>query len=362
MKKKLSKKAKIAISVICVILLLVLSVAGVWAIPVKGEVSTDHWHSKMEYTKDYAFSVEKQPGKDFEILTFSDTQLSDTADFFGLIGNPYETMEKLVEEKKPDLIIVMGDVTWMMLTKVSVKQFVKFMDGFGIPWAPIMGNHEDEKEQGYPCSVDKNWVADEFLKSEHCLFKKGPNNIGGVGNYVINVTENGKTVETLVLMDSHAGRAYPELGGEIKYDYIYDSQMDWYKWIIEGEKKLNGGKAPESMLFIHIPLCEYDDAYNMWEQSGFDPAIGFGEKNESVCPGYQNSGMFDLIKELGSTKYVFAAHDHANNFSVQYEGVQLTYTMKTGDRCSGKEELNGGTRIYIGDKVEIAHDYIQTEK
>ena len=112
------------------------------------------------------------------------------------------------------------------------------------------------------------------------------------------------------------------------------------------------------MLFIHIPLQEYDAAYNAWQASGFDPNMGFGEKNEPCCPGYLNSGMFDLIKRLGSTKHVFAAHDHKNNFSVNYQGIQLTYTMKTGDRCSHKNGLTGGTRITIGKDVTINHIYV----
>lgn len=363
MKKKLSRKAKKMIitiaSIVGAVLLIGLILALIWACPVKGKVSNDHWNSKMEYTEDYAINIEKDPNKDFEILAIADTQFSDSIDFFGAIGTPYDEIKKLVEQRKPDLIVVMGDITWTALTKISTIQFVKFMDELGIPWAPIMGNHEDEKEQGYFCSVDKNWVADQFLKSEHCLFKKGPNNIGGVGNYVINITENGTVKESLVLMDSHAKRIYPEFNNEWHYDYIYDSQMDWYKWVVDGVKEQNGGNLAESMLFIHIPLNEYDDAYNAWEASGFDPEMGFGNKNENVCPGKINSGMFDLIKEVGSTKYVFAGHDHKNNYSVNYEGVQLTYVTKTGDRCSYTEGQTGGTYITIGDTVNIEHSIIE---
>lgn len=64
-----------------------------------------------------------------------------------------------------------------------------------------------------------------------------------------------------------------------------------------------------------------------------------------------------LLKKTDSTKYVFAAHDHLNNFSVDYEGIRLTYTMKTGDRCSYLPKSNGGTLITIGEKVEIEHVY-----
>lgn len=348
--KKLNKVSKTIISVIAVFMAIVLVLLAVWMIPVKGEVSNDYWCSTMEYTDDYAVSIEKSPDKDFRILAISDVQLNDAIDLFGLKGTAYDTITQLVNEQKPDLIIVMGDTVWAAFNKVSVKQFVKFMDDFKIPWAPINGNHDAEG------NVDFNWIADEFLKSEYCLLKKGPNNIGGVGNYVINIKENDKTVESLILMDSHSSRYYEDTG-ETGYDFIYDSQMDWYKWVINGLKEQNGGENVESMLFIHIPLNEYVDAYNLYEQSGFDESIGFGEKNEESCPGYINSGMFDVIKEAGSTKYVFAAHDHLNNYSVEYEGIRLTYTMKTGDRCYAQEDMNGGTLITIGDNTSIEHIY-----
>ena len=357
-KNKISKKWKIMIIVISVILAIVLILAGIWAIPIHGKLSNEHWCSAMEYTDDYAFTIEKEQGKDFEILTIADTQLSDTIDVFAP-GDPYEEITKLIENRKPDLIIVMGDITWTALTKLSAKQFIKFIDSFGIPWAPIFGNHEDETEQGFYCAVDKNWFADQFLKAENVIFKKGPNNIGGIGNYVINITENGKIVESLIMMDTHAKRIYPEFNNEWHYDYIYDGQMAWYRWVIDGIKKQSGNENLESMLFIHIPLCEYLDAYNAWEASGFNPQMGFGNKNEDVYCGKINSGMFNLIKEIGSTKYVFAGHDHSNNYSVNYQGIQLTYCTKTGYRTSYKEGQTGGTYITIGDNVKIEHSIIE---
>ena len=350
--KKLTKTHKIIISTIAVFLAIVIALLAVWMIPVKGEVSNDYWCSTMEYTDDYAVTIEKSPDKDFNILAISDVQLNDAIDLFGLKGTAYDTITQLVDKQKPDLIVVMGDTVWAKFNKVSVKQFVKFMDDLQIPWAPINGNHDGEG------NVDFNWVADEFLKSEYCLLKKGPNNIGGVGNYVINIKENSRIVESLILMDSHSDRYYED-AGEKKYDFIYDSQMDWYKWVVNGLKAQNGGKDVESMLFIHIPLNEYVDAYNLYEQSGFDKSIGFGEKNEETCPGYINSGMFDVIKEVGSTKYVFAAHDHVNNYSVEYEGIRLIYTMKTGDRCYAQDDMNGGTLITIGDKTTVEHIYVE---
>ena len=42
------------------------------------------------------------------------------------------------------------------------------------------------------------------------------------------------------------------------------------------------------------------------------------------------SGFFDKCRELGSTKYIFCGHDHENNASVWYEGITMTYGLKTG--------------------------------
>lgn len=355
MKKENKRKLSIVVSVILAVLIPVAVVLAVWIMPVRGKVSADEWKSTDEFTNDYCVNIEKKPDKDFEILTFSDTQLNDALDFFSLKGTAFDEMRSLAAKGNPDLIIIMGDVTWAAMTKVSIKQFVHFMDSLKIPWAAIMGNHEDEKTQGNFGNVDCNWVVDEFMKSEYCIMKKGPNNIGGVGNYIINVTENGNVKESLILMDSHSEKLYKDTG-KYEYDHIYPEQIEWYKWAVEGLKRVNGDNP--SMLFIHIPLCEYDDAYKYWQEHDFDPSIGFGEKHEDVYAGRENSGMFDVIKEMGSTTHVFAAHDHLNNYSVLYQGINLAYTMKTGDRCSHYEGNTGGTRIYIGDKITFEHDYI----
>lgn len=359
----MAKKRRIRVAV-CAVALVVLALVGAWLIPERGKPNPEYWSRTMRYTGDYARSVEKEPGRDFKILIFSDVHLNDTKDLFGRRGTAYEVMEKLAVEKRPDLIIFLGDTVWAFVEKVSVRQFVRFMDKLQIPWAAVMGNHESEmlarKNGGVARLSYPNWVADRFMKSKYCLFKKGPNNIGGVGNYVLNITENGKVVKSLILMDSHAMRYYEGVGSD--YDFLRDGQLGWYRWVVEGLKAENGGEPVESLLFMHIPLPEFEDAYDAWEASGFDPAMGFGVKKENCCPGYVNSGMFGVIKELGSTKYVFSAHDHVNNYSVEYEGVRLTYGTKTGDRCYWDPEINGGTLLSIGDAVKIEQCLVPAEE
>ncbi|MBQ8016407.1 MAG: hypothetical protein IJ264_09525, partial [Clostridia bacterium] len=59
------------------------------------------------------------------------------------------------------------------------------------------------------------------------------------------------------------------------------------------------------------------------------------------------NGFFAVCKELGSTKNIFAGHDHSNNFQIYHEGIRLNYTLKTGYGAYYTDGLTGGTVISI---------------
>ncbi|MGN0538338.1 MAG: metallophosphoesterase [Candidatus Fimenecus sp.] len=379
---KRKKTVVIILSVVLAILLTVGIVLGILWFPVKGEKNNEVWLSSDTYKLENTVVLQKEPGKDFKILNLTDIQYNDVLDF-AQRGYTRKTITALIEQEKPDLITLTGDQVWMAFQKQSQKELVKFIDSFGIPWAPVFGNHDGEG------NADKQWLADRFLEAEHCLFKKGPNNIGGVGNYIINIMEGDKIVQSLIMMDSGASRDYSEITEEQKmyskainpdtqeyilnddgsnkidvfgtgYEFISESQIAWYKWAIKGATEVNGGETPESIAFFHIALPEFHLAYLQWKDSGYDSTMGFGEKREQVCCPSVNSGMFAAIKEMGSTKNVVVGHDHVNNYSVLYDGVRLTYAMKTGNRCYADDDMNGGTVLTVTDSgVTTEHKYIK---
>lgn len=385
----IQRKITIAVAVILAVVLIAGIVAGIFLFPVKGKTTNEFWLSTSPYRLEDTVILQKDPNKDFKILNLTDVQLSDTLDI-GKRSYTEETIKKLVEQEKPDLITLTGDQTWTAAQKQSVKYLVKLMDSFKIPWAPVFGNHDSEG------NADKNWIADQYMKSEYCLFKKGPNNIGGVGNYIINIMEGDKIVQSLIMIDSGQGRSYeadPDMKNPIymyadaldnennqeyilnddgsrqktmvgtDYDFITETQVQWYKWAINGAKEVNKGVMPESIAFFHIALPEYYYAYLEWKESGYDPAIGFGEKRENVCSPKVNTGLFAAMKELGSTKNVVVGHDHINTYSVLYQGIRLTYGLKTGDRCYINDDLNGGTVLTITkDGVKTEHKSIVIDK
>lgn len=306
-----------------------------------GEVSTDYFDESAEFTPDEAVMLIKEDGRDFKILTLDDIHFSDYGyrAFFSIFN--VMRIKRLVSAVKPDLIILPGDIVCgekNNSTYYSIQRITDLMESFGIPWAPVFGNHDDE------ANCDLNFLADIMMKSPHCLLKKGDPRMG-VGNYIINIAKpDGSIIESIFMMDSH-------------HSQPNELQQKWYKRGAEGIKRLADGKA-EFSLFMHIPLPEYRFAYEeAWDAENKEWREGFnacGVSYEEVCCESDSEGVpvqrgfFDIIKESGA-EYVFCAHDHVNDFSIEYHGVRLTYLMKLGRSSGCRPLLDGGSVITVGD-------------
>ncbi|MEG2541200.1 MAG: metallophosphoesterase [Clostridia bacterium] len=350
---KTKKRILIAIGVVLSTLLVLLATMLPFAWPKKGISNDEAWLKTDVYSLDNTVVIEKSADRDFVILNMTDIQLNDALDI-GRRAYTEQTIRQLVEEVKPDLITMTGDQVWAApFKRESLKYLIALMESFKLPWAPVMGNHDGEG------NADAMWCADRYAEAEYCVFKKGPNNIKGVGNYVINIKENDKIIHSMVMLDSGSNAYYPELD-KTGYDNIGVEKQDWYEWAIEGARAVSGNANLESSLFFHIALPEFQTAYDEWVAGGCDPKLGFGENREKCCPAPINSGFFERIKAVGSTKNIIIGHDHVNNSSVLYQGVRLTYGMKTGDRCYADDDMNGGTVITMNSQgaLSIAHHYV----
>lgn len=315
----------------------------------------EDWSADKPYTMDYAAELKKSPDKDFVILNITDIQFKDGESYGKGADFSYATIEKLIEDAKPDLITVTGDNAWGTMAYIRL---VKEFESYNIPWAPVMGNHD-----GQNC-ISEFWCAYLLANAKNCLFKFGPADMG-YGNYVINITENGKIVHTIYMMDTHSN-AGDTPAGEIngtEYDGLWANQFEWYKWAVEGTKKLAGNNV-ESSIFIHIPLYQYRTAWKLAydeETHAFRDEYkdnAFGVNHEGIYSPNADNGFFDIIKELDSTKTVVCGHEHVNDFSIEYEGVRLTYSVKCGPGCYWEKELNGGTKLCIDSKGDVALEHI----
>lgn len=338
----------------------------------------EDWSVNDEFTEDYCARLDKEKGKDFVVLNITDVQLQ-FPDAYSDKGEYSEkTIEKLIKDTAPDLITVTGDNAWNITTYLRL---VKFIDSFGIPWAPVMGNHDG---QGCPSEF---WCAYLLANAGNSLFRFGPKGMG-YGNYIINIYEDDKIVHTLFMMDSHSSSDDTEDGkinalkkenGEYSYgyDHLWASQIEWYKWAVKGIGKL-AGETVESSVFMHIPVHEYWDVQKLYcdvktvpvdeEKNEYHYYLKdeykdkyFGENHEELCTPRGNNGFFTVCKELGSTKTIVVGHDHRNSLCAEYEGIWLCYGLKCGSGCYWEKTMSGGTTVTIDSDggTTVEHHYVE---
>jgi hypothetical protein len=311
-----------------------------------GEPSTDVWSPEDTFSMEDCTTLYKEPGKDFVILNLADIHFEDYGyrALYSLDGEMI--IKRVVADADPDLIVLSGDIVCGdgSSTLFSIERITDLMESFGVPWAPVFGNHDDE------ANCDLNFLADVMMSGPHCLMKKGDPAMG-VGNYIVNIAEkNGdgtdRIVESLFFMDSH----HSQPNGR---------QTEWLRWAADGINHATGNGA-EISLFMHIPIPEYQTAYDeAWDADAKKWRDGYGacgELHETICcdrdaeGNPKDIGFFDAVKETGTTKYIFCSHDHMNDFSINYQGVRLTYCMKLGRGSGYQFGFNGATAIRIGGK------------
>ena len=308
----------------------------------------DYSVTKLEDTK---YTTLFNGGDTFKVLGFTDMHLDTYARKCRIT---LEMMIRNVVNEKPDLIVFDGDTITSSYNQRRTKQFVNLMDKLGVYWTTVLGNHEGDNWQ----SISREQMYDIYSTSKFFIGTKSQTltngtPVDGYGNHVINIVNtNNEVYQSLYFFDGHQSMSKDEMEkykDEIidpsfnDYDYLKESQINWYKETVEDINSLVGNNV-KSIMFNHIPLCEFKTAYesitgetsvtqdtpeyNVPNSDG--DMILYGKRREAICHPGHNSGMFDVIKELGSTKAVISGHDHINDFILSYQGVKLGYCESSG--------------------------------
>ena len=348
----IAKVILIAISMFLVIFLLTSLIFAYFLLlhHYKGKEIIYNWSADDEFGLSDTVLVQKQPNKDFVILNLADVQMADLEDFFNrkII---HDEITYLINEAKPDLITLTGDQTWSNENLISLKSLISWLDEYQIPYAPVFGNHDYGNKKNSSVA-ELNYCCDLYEAGKYCLFRRGPSNIGSLGNYVVNIMEGNKIFKTLYMMDS---------GYE---DKISDEQIAWFEWNANGIKSLNGGQYSEGMCFLHKPLPEYYTAYQKYRAGSPEvEAIGRVDVHFSLSGSLQN-GFFDVAKDYG-VRDVVCGHQHGNCFCIKYQDVRLTFALKTDELMSYYEDeeinLNGATKFILSqNNTEINNIYTKS--
>lgn len=254
-------------------------------------------------------------GESFKVLNLTDSQLHDGDDFESF----KHIVDTLIQKENPDMITLLGDIINDDQTygvEVNARKTVELLDSYDIPWAPIFGNHDNLE---YEVSGSKKtggvpFLMDLFSKCENCLFIEGPEEVQGKSNYLVNVVdEDGDMVESFVFLDSFTNG-------------LDDTNVAFYEDCIEYATELNDGKVVPSVLFDHIPILEYKNAFNFALDNECRTLTG-NSGSQILSAG--TAKMFPKIKELASTSTVICGHDHESAFITDYQGIKLCYARKS---------------------------------
>lgn len=281
----------------------------------------------------------KENDKPFKILTFTDLHLDNNKKKGGFT---LKYMINNIMKEKPDLIVLNGDNATGAFNKQRAKELSRVLDKLGIYWICIHGNHEGDNS----FSSSRSSLTKVFSSAKYSLvpnkkyYTSSGEEVWGNGNQEILILDKDqKIIEALFFLDSGSDISKEDAKKygvkENSYDYIKESQIQWYK---ERVNELNG---TQSMIFLHIPLPEFNEAYEDavkkedgtldYNKASTNGTVAIsGEKNESVCSPKYNSGLFDVILSLGSTNTIIAGHDHVNNYHIKYKGIDLIYNRSSG--------------------------------
>lgn len=238
-------------------------------------------------------------------------------------------LTRLIAQERPDLIIVTGDLIYRRPGDELMREICGVFEAAGIPYAVALGNHD--AEQG---------LTHEQL---YALLRTLPNCVNGrynaanerQGDFVVPVlSASGEYEEARIyVMDSNDYNA-----DDHSYKGFTPEQVAWYKDTCAKAAVRNGYKAT-GLIFFHVPLTEYAEAYRT------DPVAGF--RLEGECPPRDNTGMFRALADGGEIVGVFAGHDHSNDYIARKEGIALCYGRYSGGYGEYQDLVSGVRMIRL---------------
>lgn len=334
----MSKKKKIAIILISVLAALIITATLCMVCAWTGILSKDL----------------DNDGTAYRILQISDMHLrNDSRD-----KRQKETITMMVNESRPDKIVVTGDISSNHVNEPDFRHAFDFIDSFGIDWTFTFGNHDTEG------IAKKERVIEMMSQYDNCSFPKITDNKSNVkengtfeatptyeegfeyglearpevveqkineqdsrGNYYdYAIDKDGNKLMSLFYMDSNM---YAKDG----YASFRDEQIDWYSKSVDAINTANGKNLP-SLAFFHIPMREFETAHKEGKKLG-------GLKMEGVFGPVIDDQMFETMLEKGSTKACFVGHDHMNSYVAEYKGIKLAYAYTSDHTIYLAPQLGG---------------------
>ncbi len=270
----------------------------------------------------------------------------------------WQYIEEGVRKTNPDVLVLTGDNIYGETDDNGIlwQEMIRVLDSFGIPWLCIYGNHDNESQMGV------HWQTQAVSRSKYGVLKEG-NLKNGNCNYTVGIRQGNMIRYVFYMLDTNGCRLKPHNFGESLLPYnpdladlqqtegIFPDQLDWIKAC---DRKISSyAPGVPSMMFMHIPPVEvylsvadrYRDTYGKWPFYA-DRDGDMGMAMESIGGIDTGGGLIETAKEVNCTG-IFAGHQHNVATSTFYDGVRLTYGLKTGTGDYHDRGMLGTTKITI---------------
>ena len=316
-------------------------------------------------------TLSKRYGENYKVLILPDVQLvlEDVKEKNEVYTIAFGPIAELMSRVDPDFVVLLGDLSNGFSLDVYTA-IGDYIEGFGKDWSLVWGNHDNQGGAGFIENVSDVYLS----RYKKFRFEKGDKKSGN-GNFLIEVTSGNKVVSGLIFMDTHDR---DHVNGEECWGKLNAEQAGWYRSTVA---RLKADGCFNSAIFMHIPFLAYKDAFEAAIKPEYsDKKIGVKESYDEKIwnDGYKDSAgvkyesvsahpkddFFGIVESNGMKNYVFAGHDHVNNYIINYKNVKLIYALKTGIGCYYSAELCGGTVLEISDEGigKVYHEYTKGKK
>ncbi len=306
---------------------------------------------------------------DFKILQIADLHLGIETD----VAHQLEIVKNAINTEKPDLIILTGD-NFMYASKGVVNSLISTLNtscealtnergGRLTKFTLTFGNHDNQGDysryyindvMSQYVTLDGNEIADKKFAA---FVDYEDDDLFGLTNFYIDlvddITKGSDTVDVKYRLHVIDSNTYHFVGPDYDYDVIHDEQLEHAVNIYE---QATDDKNYIGMAFFHIPLYEYQDAYNEYLQAEDPALVGQGEFREGVLYGYENNGSYAKLREANIVAF-FCGHDHINYGDFIYrasseditERAIFSYGVKSTNQLYHDKDMIGYKTVTLRD-------------
>ena len=243
-----------------------------------------------------------------------------------------DVINQTLDKENPDVVMLTGDIVTGAPVEQGWLEVISPIIERNIPFAVTFGNHDDES------GVSRRDLMKYLRTLKGCLNAE----IGDENNYdgVIRVlgSDSDQTKAALYIFDSNSYSTFNDVSG---YGWIKPEQINAYTDLSKQLTAENNGEPLPALAFFHIPLPEYEQAFNNKKNSPV------GERLEKECPAAINTGLYAAMKINGDVFGTFCGHDHNNDYLADMNGIAMAYGRFTGSKNTYTDTENGARIITL---------------